>query len=340
MFSSKEFPIQEEYQIALNEIMQNYKIDDLTNEENLFIIFDEFYKRYGTFSIFTKSTNRLYLNAIKRVKEENEKRRKSQHYLLNINPPSSKLKELQNNILKQTSIFSLNNNDNDNNSKSEKNNDDNNNNDNYNNDILNTSNLSKFLQKVSKEKEMSLLANKNNILRKKEMEFLSNCQKKWEQKKEEENIKYNNNENDKKKEEKDFKNFKEDNLREISMNNDEFKRLLNLMKEKKRNEYEIDSYINNKNYNKCLSNLNNFYSSDETWERSTDIDGNNDNSKFRTSILINYNLNNLFKLNEEPLKKNERNFPVEYGEICLNDYQDSRVWKNFQYDFDKFKKEI
>ena len=325
MLSNKDF-IQEEHQIALMEIMQNYKIEDLNNEENLFIIFDEFYKKYGTFSIFTKSTNKLYLNAIKRVKEENEKRRKSYHYLLNINPPSLKLKELQNNVLNQTSIL---------------NNVQNNNNNNSNNNVdINDNNWTKFLQKVSKEKEMNNLANKNNILRKKEMEFLLNSQKIWENKKEQENIKYNNNNsNDKKNEEKHFKNFIENNLREISMNNNEFKRLLYLMKEKKHNENEKDSYSNNYNFNNCVSNLNNFYKSDETWERSTNIDGNNNNSKFRTSILINYNLNNLFQLSDETLKNNKRNFPIQYGDVYLNNYQESRVWKNFEYDFDKFLKE-
>ena len=311
MFSVKNFPIQEEHQIALMEIMNNYKIDDLNNEENLFIIFDEFYKKYGTFSIFTKSTNKLFLNAIKKVKEENEKRRKSYHYLLNINPPSLKLKQLKNNI------FSLNN---------EQNNFNNNNNNN---------NWNKILEKVSKEKEMNNLANKNNNLRKKEMEFLLNSQKNWEYKKEQENLKYNSNE----KEEKHYKNFIENNLREISMNNNEFKHLLNLMKEKKQNEYEINSYSNNNNFNNNVSNLNNFYKSDETWERSTDIDGNNDNSKFRTNILINYNLNKIFQLSDENLKDNKRNFPIQYGDVYLNNYLESRVWKNFEYDFDKFLKE-
>ena len=311
MFSVKNFPIEEEHQIALMEIMNNYKIDDLNNEENLFIIFDEFYKKYGTFSIFTKSTNKLFLNAIKRVKEENEKRRKSYHYLLNVNPPSLKLKQLKNNI------FSINN---------EQNNFNNNNNKN---------NWNKFLEKVSKEKEMNNLANKNNNLRKKEMEFLLNSQKNWEYKKEQENLKYNSNE----KEEKHYKNFIENNLREISMNNNEFKHLLNLMKEKKQNEYEINSYSNNNNFNNNVSNLNNFYKSDETWERSTDIDGNNDNSKFRTNILINYNLNKIFQLSDENLKDNKRNFPIQYGDVYLNNYLESRVWKNFEYDFDKFLKE-
>ena len=308
MFSVKNFPIQEEHQIALMEIMNNYKIDDLNNEENLFIIFDEFYKKYGTFSIFTKSTNKLFLNAIKRVKEENEKRRKSYHYLLNVNPPSLKLKQLKNNIF----------------SSNEQNN--------FNN---NKNNWNKFLEKVSKEKEMNNLANKNNILRKKEMEFLLNSQKNWEYKKEQENLKYNSNE----KEEKHYKNFIENNLREISMNNNEFKHLLNLMKEKKQNEYEINSYSNNNNFNNSVSNLNNFYKSDETWERSTDIDGNNDNSKFRTNILINYNLNKIFQLSDENLKDNKRNFPIQYGDVYLNNYLESRVWKNFEYDFDKFLKE-
>ena len=315
MFSVKNFPIEEEHQIALMEIMNNYKIDDLNNEENLFIIFDEFYKKYGTFSIFTKSTNKLFLNAIKKVKEENEKRRKSYHYLLNINPPSLKLKQLKNNI------FSLNNEQNNFNSNNLNNKNDN--------------NWNKFLEKVSKEKEMNNLANKNNILRKKEMEFLLNSQKNWEYKKEQENLKFNSNE----KEEKHYKNFINNNLKEISMNNNEFKHLLNLMKEKKQNEYEINSYSNNNNFNNNFSNLNNFYKSDETWERSTDIDGNNNNSKFRTNILINHNLNKIFQLSDEHFKDNKRNFPIQYGDVYLNNYLESRVWKNFEYDFDKFLKE-
>ena len=44
--------LEEEYQNTINEILQTYQINDLDNEENLFILFDEFYKRHDTFSIF------------------------------------------------------------------------------------------------------------------------------------------------------------------------------------------------------------------------------------------------------------------------------------------------
>ena len=85
---SKEIEI--EYQKTFNELLDKYNVENLEDEDNLFMLFDEFYKKHKTFSIFEKSTNPKYLAAIKKVKEEEKKRKKSVHYLLNVDPPNIK----------------------------------------------------------------------------------------------------------------------------------------------------------------------------------------------------------------------------------------------------------
>ena len=65
-------------------------MENLEDEDTLFLVFDDFYKKHKTFANFGKSTNPIYLNAMKKVKEEENKRKKSVHYLLKVDPPPSK----------------------------------------------------------------------------------------------------------------------------------------------------------------------------------------------------------------------------------------------------------
>ena len=82
--------LEKEYQKTFKELLNKYNIESLDDEENLFLLFDEFYKKYKTFSIFEKSANVKYLNIIKKIKEEEKKKKKSVHYMLKVDPPEKK----------------------------------------------------------------------------------------------------------------------------------------------------------------------------------------------------------------------------------------------------------
>ena len=78
---------EKEYEKTFNELSEKYNLKNLDDEEVLFKIFEEFYKKYKTLSMFEKSTNPIYISALKKVKEKNKK---SVHYLLNIEPSTKK----------------------------------------------------------------------------------------------------------------------------------------------------------------------------------------------------------------------------------------------------------
>jgi len=82
--------LEEEYNKTFNELLIKYNVENLEDEDTLFLVFDDFYKKHKTFANFGKSTNPIYLNAMKKVKEEENKRKKSVHYLLKVDPPPSK----------------------------------------------------------------------------------------------------------------------------------------------------------------------------------------------------------------------------------------------------------
>ena len=79
--------LEKEYEKTFNELSEKYKLKNLDDEDILFKIFDEFYKKHKTLAIFEKTSNPIYTNAIKKVKEKNKK---SVHYLLNIEPSTKK----------------------------------------------------------------------------------------------------------------------------------------------------------------------------------------------------------------------------------------------------------
>ena len=304
-----ELKLNREQQETLNEIIERYNFTDFEDENNLFILFDEFYKKFGTFSIFSKSSNKKYIDAIKRVKAENEKKKKSQHYLLNIDQ-NLILTDFINNSLNKTSTLY----------------------DNGNNKMNSYSNIKNISIKKNLDKEMHDLANKLEFTRSKEMEFYNKRSKRWEQKKERDNIKFNLNEKeDKKKDKKLEELFIGNTLRELSIPNNQFKKLLYLMKKKKQNEYEKDPYI--MDYKNDIRYL---YTSNKSWELQNKIN-------IGTSQFTRASLNEV-----EEIKKGIQNIekpkklivePTEYGSNNNNNYEYSRVWKDFEFDLDRFIKD-
>ena len=304
-----ELKLNREQQETLNEIIERYNFTDFEDVNNLFILFDEFYKKFGTFSIFSKSSNKKYIDAIKRVKAENEKKKKSQHYLLNIDQ-NLILTDFINNSLNKTSTLY----------------------DNGNNKMNSYSNIKNISIKKNLDKEMHDLANKLEFTRSKEMEFYNKRSKKWEQKKETENIKFNLNEKeDKKKDKKLEELFIGNTLRELSIPNNQFKKLLYLMKKKKQNEYEKDPYI--MDYKNDIRYL---YTSNKSWELQNKMN-------MGTSQFTRASLNDV-----EEIKRGLQNIdrpkklivePTEYGTDNINNYEYSRVWKDFEFDLDRFIKD-
>ncbi len=309
MINDYRLKLNREQQETINEIIERYNFTDFEDENNLFILFDEFYKKFGTFSIFAKSSNKKYIEAIKRVKSENEKKKKSQHYLLNINQNLIKT-DFTNNSLNKTSTLYENENDND----------------------LKYTNYKILNTKKNIEKEIHDLAYKLEFTRAKEMEFYNKRSKKWEQKKETDNIKFNlNDKEDKKKDKKLQELFIGTTLRDLSIPNEQFKKLLYLMKNKKQNEYEKDPYI--MDYKIDISNI---YHSNKTWESQNKI--NIGGSQFtRTSLNDAQELKRELQNIEKPKKLIIE--PTEYGSENTNDYEYSRAWKDFEFDLDKFIKD-
>ena len=304
-----ELKLNREQQETLNEIIERYNFTDFEDVNNLFILFDEFYKKFGTFSIFSKSSNKKYIEAIKKVKEENEKKKKSQHYLLNIDQ-NLILTDFINNSLNKTSTLY----------------------DNGNNKMNLYSNIKNISVKKNLDKEMHDLANKLEFTRSKEMEFYNKRSKRWEQKKERDNIKFNLNEKEDKKKDKKLEELYIGNtLRELSIPNEQFKKLLYLMKKKKQNEYEKDPYI--MDYKNDIRYL---YTSNKGWELQNKIN-------IGATQFTRASLNDV-----EEIKRGIQNIerpkklivePTEYGTDNINNYEYSRVWKDFEFDLDRFIKD-
>ena len=286
-----------------------YNFTDFEDVNNLFILFDEFYKKFGTFSIFSKSSNKKYIEAIKKVKEENEKKKKSQHYLLNIDQNLILTDFINNSLNKNSTLY-----------------------DNENNKINSYSNIKNISIKKNLDKEMHDLANKLEFTRSKEMEFYNKRSKRWEQKKERDNIKFNLNEKEDKKKDKKLEELYIGNtLRELSIPNEQFKKLLYLMKKKKQNEYEKDPYI--MDYKNDIRNL---YTSNKGWELQNKIN-------IGATQFTRASLNDV-----EEIKRGIQNIerpkklivePTEYGTDNINNYEYSRVWKDFEFDLDRFIKD-
>lgn len=303
--------LEKEYQKTFNELLEKYNIENLDDEDNLFMLFDEFYKKHKTFSIFEKSTNPKYLNVIKKVKEEEKKRKKSVHYLLKVDPPTSKEIDYSNLDLTGNSINS------DEKEKKLKN-------------LLeslkikgsiNSSNMNKKL-----DEEIDELGKKLENTLMNEKKFFDDKDKNWENFKEDKNLKFNTKED----EEKAKNLYVEMKLKEESMPNDDYKKFLDLLKAKKKFFYEKDPYITN--YNNDI-----IYKSNKTWELSKLDDFGANPFTLRLKEMADKE-NNIYELEEEK-DYALNNIPKEYGKEKVKNATLSKVFKIFERDFDNFIKE-
>ncbi len=303
--------LEKEYQKTFNELFEKYNIENLDDEDNLFMLFDEFYKKHKTFSIFEKSTNPKYLNVIKKVKEEEKKRKKSVHYLLKVDPPTSKEIDYSNLDLTGNSINS---------DEKEKN---------LKNLLerlkikgsINSSNMNKKL-----DEEIDDLGKKLENTLMNEKKFFDDKDKNWENFKEDKNLKFNTKED----EEKAKNLYVEMKLKEESMPNDDYKKFLDLLKAKKRFFYEKDPYITN--YNNDI-----IYKSNKTWELSKIDDFGANPFTLRLKEMADKE-NNIYELDDEK-DYALNNIPKEYGKEKVKNSTLNKVYKNFEKDFENFIKE-
>ena len=302
--------LEQEYNKTFNELLIKYNIENLDDEDSLFMVFDDFYKKHKTFSNFEKSTNPKYLNAIKKVKEEENKRKKSVHYLLKVDPPTSKEIDYSNLDLTGGTINS---------EEKEKNLQ----------KILenlkikgyiNTSNMYKKLDEEIDELGKKL---ENTLIN--EKKFYDDKDKNWENFKEDKNLKFNT-----KEEEEKAKNlYIEMKLKDESMPNEDYKKFLDLLKAKKKYFYEKDPYITN--YNNDI-----IYKSNKTWELSKIDDFGNNLFPLKIKEMADKE-NNMYE--KEEYKDSNINIPKEYGKEKINNAALSNVYKIFERDFDNFIKE-
>lgn len=307
-----EFPkLEEKYEKTIMDIINKKKLN-LKEQIDLNILFEDFYKRHGTFSIFEEAKNPKFQIAINKVKkEEAEKQKKFQHYILNIES-SSKPKQSIVSYYPSNSLFE-------------------------NEEETCPENI---------DNELRALADRLEKSRRNEMDFIRDQNKKWEQKKENDNLKFiSSDEDDRQKEEKMKNFFLNYSIKENSFPNDLFIKFLNLMKKKKQVEYEKDPYIMNYRLN-----LESVYSSSHKWEsddpRKRIEDKSNDYFILMNKNVItstNTNLTVTKEKRKKTIKKVEDieqdSSTFEYGSDNFSSYEKSKVWKDFENDFNRFVKE-
>ena len=296
--------VEKEYEKTFNELSEKYKLKNLDDEDILFKIFDEFYKKHKTLAIFEKTSNPIYTNAIKKVKEKNKK---SVHYLLNIEPSTKKEIDYSNLDLTGPDI---NIDDKEKNLKIYLKNADIN---------INATNLTKKLNE-----EINELGKKYENYLLKEKAFLLDSNKQWDNYKKKKNLKLSKEDEEKKK-----NIFIEMRLKEESMSNNDYLKFMKYLNAKKNYYYENDIYT--KNYTNDI-----IYKSNTTWSN-TQVNGNED-SPF--PIKLKEIANRRYSTNENELKEYiiNNNEPKEYGNNVLNNVKTNNVYKIFERDFDHFNK--
>ena len=296
--------LEKEYEKTFNELSEKYKLKNLDDEDILFKIFDEFYKKHKTLAIFEKTSNPIYTNAIKKVKEKNKK---SVHYLLNIEPSTKKEIDYSNLDLTGPDI---NIDDKEKNLKIYLKNADIN---------INATNLTKKLNE-----EINELGKKYENYLLKEKAFLLDSNKQWDNYKKKKNLKLSKEDEEKKK-----NIFIEMRLKEESMSNNDYLKFMKYLNAKKNYYYENDIYT--KNYTNDI-----IYKSNTTWSN-TQVNGNED-SPF--PIKLKEIANRRYSTNENELKEYiiNNNEPKEYGNNVLNNVKTNNVYKIFERDFDHFNK--
>lgn len=303
--------LEREYQKTFKELLVKYKLDNLDEEDTLYLIVSDFYKKHKSFTFFERANNPKYLNAIKKVKEEEKKRKKSAHYLLRVDPPTSKDIDYSNLDLTGNTINS--------NEKEKK----------LKHFLeslklkgtINSSNMFKKL-----DEEIDELGKKLENSLSNEKKFFEEKDKNWENYKKYKNLKFNT----KEEEEKAKYLYIELKLREESMPNDDYKKFLELLKAKKKYFYEKDPYITN--YNNDI-----IYKSNKSWKLSKmdDLGSTPFTLKFKEMAEKE---NNLYDIDEDR-ENNLNNMPKEYGKENHKNPTLSKVYKSFERDFDNFIKE-
>ena len=77
--------LEEKYEKTILDSIRQKKLN-ISEQEDLIILFEDFYKKHGTFSIFENSKNQKYQNAINKIKkDEQDKQKLSQLYLIETN---------------------------------------------------------------------------------------------------------------------------------------------------------------------------------------------------------------------------------------------------------------
>ena len=296
--------LEKEYEKTFNQLSQKYNLKNLDEEETLFKIFEEFYKKHKTLSIFEKSGNPIYLNAIKKIKEKNKK---SVHYLLNIEPSTKKEIDYSNLDLKGSDI---NIDDKEKNLKIYLKNK---------NININAQNLTKKLNE-----EISELGKKYENYLLKEENFLLESNKQWDNYKKKKNLKLSGKEDDEKK-----KIFIDIRLKEETMQNNDYNKFMKYLNAKKNYYYEQNMYT--KNYNNDI-----IYKSNKSWTNS-DIDE-SEESPFPIKLKEMANKrNSAIEVGVKNYIIND-NEPKEYGNNIINNVKSNKIFKIFERDFDEFNK--
>ena len=314
-----EFPkLEEKYEKAILGII-NAKNLNIKEQKDLNLLFEEFYKKFGTFTIFEEAKNPKFLIAMSKVKKnEIEKQKKSQHLVLGSKPTGFKPEE-------GTKLLST--------SNLPEQNDDSNHKISFENGNISDTELRSLAKNLEK-------------CRRNEMDFIRNQNKKWETKKEIDNIKFiNNDEEDKKKEMNMKKFFINCTIQENAFSNEQFLKLLSILKNKKQKEYEKDPYVTD--YKVTLDTINN---SPYSWEQQVEAEKEETNDLTQFNILMNKNmLNNIIKLNNSVVPKIEKkSSPMKkkiYKDKSVDkhnykySYEGSKAWKNFENDLNRFIKD-
>ena len=295
---------EKEYEKTFNELSEKYNLKNLDDEEVLFKIFEEFYKKYKTLSMFEKSTNPIYISALKKVKEKNKK---SVHYLLNIEPSTKKEIDYSNLDLSGPDV---NIDDKEKNLKI------------YLENLkinINAPNLTKKLNdeinELGKKYENNLFNEKN---------FLSESNKHWDNYKKKKNLKLSKEEEEKKK-----NIFKEMRLKEEAMSNNDYMKFMKYLNAKKNYYYEKDIYT--KNYNNDI-----IYKSNITWSNAKINANEESHFPLKLKEIANKRINSSEIEAKDYLINN--NEPKEYGNNVVNDVKSNNIYKIFERDFDHFNK--
>ena len=125
-------------------------------------------------------------------------------------------------------------------------------------------------------------------------------------------------------------------LREISMNDETYEKFLEKLRKKKQIEHEKDLYITDYSVD-----LNKILRGNQTWitAKQGDIGSNLMDVVLRSSVMLKEK-NRIIgdDKNDVSLRKNES--IVEYGQQIECKYFLSRAWKNFEYDLERFSKDL